>query len=74
MLDRHGYGILMYDSRGRGESEGTPNGYGWDWEKDADGAMDWLAAHGDEQSRSSASPAAPTPRSTSPRPATTSTP
>ena len=43
MLERHGYGILMYDSRGRGRSEGSPNSYGWDWEKDADGAMDWLA-------------------------------
>jgi predicted acyl esterase len=43
MLDRHGYGILMYDSRGRGESEGSPNSYGWDWEKDAAGAMGWLA-------------------------------
>jgi uncharacterized protein len=42
MLERHGYGVLMYDSRGRGDSEGSPNGYGWDWEKDAAGAMDWL--------------------------------
>jgi dienelactone hydrolase len=47
MLDRHGYGILMYDSRGRGESEGSPNGWGWDWEKDAAGALDYLAARGD---------------------------
>jgi dienelactone hydrolase len=44
LLDRHGYGVLMYDARGRGESEGTPNSYGWDWERDAAGAMRWLHA------------------------------
>ena len=29
LLRRHGYGVLLYDSRGRGESEGTPNAWGW---------------------------------------------
>jgi dienelactone hydrolase len=43
MLVRHGYGVLLYDARGRGRSEGTPNSYGWDWEKDAAGALDFLA-------------------------------
>jgi len=42
MLVRHGYGVLLYDSRGRGRSEGSPNSYGWDWEKDAAGALDFL--------------------------------
>jgi dienelactone hydrolase len=42
MLVRHGYGVLLYDSRGRGRSEGSPNSYGWGWEKDAAGALDFL--------------------------------
>jgi fermentation-respiration switch protein FrsA (DUF1100 family) len=44
MLDRQGYGVLLYDARGRGDSQGSPNSYGWDWEKDAAGALDFLAA------------------------------
>jgi fermentation-respiration switch protein FrsA (DUF1100 family) len=42
MLARHGYGVLLYDARGRGESEGSPNSYGWDWTKDARGALAFL--------------------------------
>ena len=42
MLVRHGYGVLLYDSRGRGHSEGSPNGYGWDWREDVAGAMAFL--------------------------------
>jgi uncharacterized protein len=42
MLERHGYGVLVYDARGRGESDGSPNGYGWDWGKDIDGALELL--------------------------------
>lgn len=42
MLARHGYGVLVYDSRGRGESEGGPNAYGWDWPKDVQGAIAFL--------------------------------
>ncbi len=44
LLDRHGYGVLLYDHRGRGDSEGSPNGYGWEWEKDAAGALRFLHA------------------------------
>ena len=44
---RHGYGVLLYDARGRGESDGTPNGYGWDWGKDVAGALDFLAQRDD---------------------------
>ena len=47
MLARHGYGVLLYDARGRGDSEGSPNGYGWDWGKDVAGALDFLAARDD---------------------------
>ena len=45
MLERHGYGVLVYDPRGAGRSEGTINSYGWGWDKDADAAIDFLAAH-----------------------------
>jgi fermentation-respiration switch protein FrsA (DUF1100 family) len=34
MLARHGYGVLLLDRRGEGESEGDPNGFGWDFDKD----------------------------------------
>jgi hypothetical protein len=44
MLARHGYGVLLYDARGRGESEGNPNSYAWGWEKDAAGAVSFLKA------------------------------
>jgi pimeloyl-ACP methyl ester carboxylesterase len=51
MLARHGYGVLLYDARGRGESEGSPNGYGWDWAKDIDGALRFLKARRDVEPR-----------------------
>jgi pimeloyl-ACP methyl ester carboxylesterase len=44
LLARHGYGVLLYDARGRGESEGSANGYGWDWAKDVAGALTFLHA------------------------------
>jgi hypothetical protein len=44
MLVRHGYGVLLYDSRGRGHSEGSPNSFGWDWRKDVAGALAFLKA------------------------------
>ena len=47
LLQRHGYGVLLYDSRGRGESEGTPNAWGWGWERDVEGASQYLAARKD---------------------------
>ena len=42
LLARHGYGVLLYDSRGRGESEGSPNAFGWGWAKDVAGALAFL--------------------------------
>jgi uncharacterized protein len=47
LLARHGYGVLLYDARGRGESDGSENNYGWDWAKDVAGALDFLKARGD---------------------------
>ena len=42
MLARHGYGVLVYDARGRGASDGRDNSYGWDWTKDIAGALAFL--------------------------------
>ena len=47
MLVRHGYGVLLYDPRGSGNSEGTINSYGWGWEKDAAAALAFLAQRDD---------------------------
>ena len=44
MLARHGYGVLLYDARGRGRSEGTQNAWGWGWPKDVAGAIAFLKA------------------------------
>jgi fermentation-respiration switch protein FrsA (DUF1100 family) len=42
MLVRHGYGVLLWDARGRGRSEGTQNAYGWGWDRDVAGALAFL--------------------------------
>jgi uncharacterized protein len=47
MLARHGYGVLLYDARGRGESDGSENNYGWDWSKDVAGALEFLHGRDD---------------------------
>jgi uncharacterized protein len=47
LLARHGFGVLVYDSRGRGESEGDHNAFGWGWEKDVAGAIEFLRARPD---------------------------
>jgi hypothetical protein len=44
MLVRHGYGVLLYDARGRGHSEGSPNSFGWEWREDVAGALAFLKA------------------------------
>jgi alpha-beta hydrolase superfamily lysophospholipase len=51
MLARHGYGVLLYDARGRGDSEGAPNDYGWGWPKDVAGAMAFLRGRPDVHPR-----------------------
>jgi uncharacterized protein len=47
LLARHGYGVLVYDARGRGESDGNPNDYGGDWPKDIAGAIAFLKSRDD---------------------------
>src|SRR3954452_20231585 len=42
MLARHGYGVLLFDRRGEGRSEGEPNAWGWGGEKDVKAAIAFL--------------------------------
>lgn len=42
LLASHGYGVLLYDARGTGDSEGSPNGLGWAWDRDVAGAIAFL--------------------------------
>ena len=42
MLARHGYGVLLFDRRGQGESEGDPHAFGWEGEKDILAAISFL--------------------------------
>ena len=42
MLARHGFGVLAYDARGSGDSEGRPENIGWTWHRDLEGAVDYL--------------------------------
>ncbi len=43
MLARHGYGVLIFDRRGEGESDGDPNPYAWGGgEKDIVAAVEFL--------------------------------
>jgi pimeloyl-ACP methyl ester carboxylesterase len=46
LLAASGYGVLLYDARGRGESEGHENAFGWYWDRDVRGAVDYLEAAG----------------------------
>ena len=64
LLARHGYGVLLYDARGRGRSDGRQNAWGWGWKQRHRGRdrVPEGAARGRPASGSarSASPAAPT--------------
>jgi uncharacterized protein len=42
MLARHGYGVLLFDRRGQGASEGDPHAFGWEGEKDIEAAIAFL--------------------------------
>jgi uncharacterized protein len=42
MLARHGYGVLLFDRRGEGKSEGEPNSWGWGGTKDVKAAAGFL--------------------------------
>ena len=44
MLARNGYGVLMVDLRGYGESEGSINSMGWNGYKDIPAAVEFLEA------------------------------
>jgi hypothetical protein len=49
MLHAAGYGVLLYDARGRGESGGHENAFGWQWGRDVRGAVDFLWTQGVRQ-------------------------
>jgi hypothetical protein len=42
MLVRHGYGVLLFDRRGEGASDGDPNVFGWAGERDVRAAVAFL--------------------------------
>ena len=50
MLIRHGYGVLVFDRRGEGQSQGDPNLYGWKGDEDLLGAIAFLKRQPDVQS------------------------
>jgi uncharacterized protein len=41
-LARHGYGVLLFDRRGEGDSDGDPNSLGWGGTKDVAAAIAFL--------------------------------
>jgi hypothetical protein len=41
MLARRGYGVLLFDRRGEGESEGNPNVFGWRGARDVRAAVEY---------------------------------
>ena len=51
MLARHGYGVLLFDRRGEGESEGDPNLFGWQGERDIHAAVAFLQRRPDVDPR-----------------------
>src|SRR6266542_181906 len=47
MLIRHGYGVLLFDRRGEGASEGDPNVFGWVGDRDLHAAAAFLRGRPD---------------------------
>ncbi|MGH3023932.1 MAG: alpha/beta hydrolase [Gaiellaceae bacterium] len=47
MLADHGYGVLLFDRRGEGESEGDPNAFGWRGTRDVSAAIAYLESRPD---------------------------
>jgi dienelactone hydrolase len=47
MLARHGYGVLVFDRRGEGRSEGTPDILGWGGDEDIKAAIRYLKTRND---------------------------
>jgi len=42
MLAEHGYGVLLFDRRGEGVSDGDPHAFGWGGERDVKAAVAYL--------------------------------
>jgi esterase/lipase len=51
LLAEHGYGVLLFDRRGEGESEGDPNAWGWGGYRDVDAAVEFLRGRGVDPER-----------------------
>ncbi len=47
MLVRHGYGVLLFDRRGEGASDGDPNIFGWGGDRDLHAAAAYLQSRED---------------------------
>jgi len=47
MLVRHGYGVLLFDRRGEGASEGDPNIFGWHGDRDLLAAAAYVRSRAD---------------------------
>jgi hypothetical protein len=47
LLVQHGYGVLLFDRRGEGESQGDPNALGWRGTRDLEGAIAYLESRPD---------------------------
>jgi len=47
ILVRHGYGVLLFDRRGEGESDGDPNAFGWEGHRDVAAAVRFLRGRPD---------------------------
>ena len=59
MLIRHGYGVLLFDRRGEGASEGEPNAFGWIGDRDLHAAAAFLRSRPDVDPSGSARSASP---------------
>jgi hypothetical protein len=51
LLIEHGYGVLLFDRRGEGESDGEPNAWGWGGYRDVDAAVEFLRSRGIDRQR-----------------------
>jgi predicted alpha/beta hydrolase len=47
VLARHGYGVLLYDARGMGRSDGRAMNFGWYGDRDLAAAIDFVASQPD---------------------------
>ena len=47
LLQRHGYGVLVFEPRGQGDSDGDPNLLGWSGEEDLRAAIRYLQSRPD---------------------------